>query len=1463
MKNKATVRNLALCATIVFTLNAHAATVTKAATGTDLTDGASWGGTAPTATSTATWSGTSLGAGLTLGSAASWQGITVTGAASDIEIIGSGPLTLGGGGIDMAAATVNAALASPLDLAAGQTWRVATPRTLTLAGAISGSGALSIGSAPPVATFPGYLSANSGAPTVVFPGISLASIVTAGGAMNGGWIAGTKATTTYFFTNNGTTATYQLQFYDAPYTKVAKVQLTQSGADVVAYQVYAKYKSGNFLGQNFDNITPDGAPPAGSDGYGVELSYAQTGSAPSGTVLLSGTNNFTGTTTLTSGTLRAGGTSAFGGNSAFTIANTSGTTLDLNGFNNSIGSLTGAGSLGGAVALGTATLTTGGDNTSPAAFAGAINGIGGSLVKAGTGTLTLALAGGDFSNLVVSSGVASVASGNLGTNATVTLGDANTGSANVRFTTTGSSVSRPITVSAVGTGTAVIGSTGGTGNAQFTGIVTLNRPTTMTAASTDRTTWYGKITGNVGTLTIAGGQRTVFESANGLNDFTGDVIVTGAGTVFQIGAGNLNGENIPNSANVTVEAGTILKLASNANCTETINALIGSGIVRRHEGVGGAVTLVVGAANGGGTFSGPLENGAGTLILVKSGTGTQTLTGVNTYSGATSVNAGVLKLGTGGSINNTTAITIAPGATFDASDTGYTLGTGKTLTAGDSAAGNDVTGAITTAGTIRPGGNGTLGTIAGITHLTLGGTLEWDRSASSTACDSIAISGTLTISAGFILNPAAMGFPTGGIRSYTVVSGLTAPLAQGDIDNLPVLPADYVWNTSDPAALRIDHSQAGSNVVWTGNANANWDSTAANWSGTTGIYHPGDFCSFDDTATGTTILDIPGDVEPGGIQVSNTAAKDYTIASAGGAGIVGTTSLIKTGNGLLILTSSNIYSGGTMLTAGVIAFADGGISTAGPITMNGGTLRWHDTNTQNVSTAIAMVAGKNATFDTNGNNVVFTAGLGNSTDASLTKTGDGNLTLGGTATYTGTTEILRGTLIAGSNGAFGNSPILIGNGANDAALMLANRSDIGNNITVSASGTGKVTIGADNSGSGANASTYLGAVTLNRPVTISGGVTEDRVAFDGKITGNVGTLTITGGSRTTFLSTANDFVGDIVVTGAGTVFQASVATASEVIPDATDVTVQNGAIFQLSSDAGAETIDALNGDATAMVRTHSTGFYGSGLVVGAANGSGTFSGVISNATATNPLSLTKVGAGTQTLSGINTYSGNTTVNAGTLDLTESGRLTFKISNTGTNTLTGTGTVVLNGSFAIDASAVTTGAGPWQLENVASLTGAYGATFKVVDPDGTPWTDIGSDKWTRALGAHYFTFDETTGTLTVEPFKFAAWAVINAPGQTMGMDHDNDGVSNGIEYFMGLSGSAFTANPAPDAARKVSWPKGVGYTGVYGTDYVVQTSTNLAAWTDVPSGEVTDGRPLEYTLPLDAVKKFVRLKVTGP
>ena len=101
----------------------------------------------------------------------------------------------------------------------------------------------------------------------------------------------------------------------------------------------------------------------------------------SGILTLSGASNYSGATLINAGTLQAGAMNALSQNSAFTLA--SGATLDLDGFDNTTGSLAG----GGSVTLGTATLTAGGDGTSTD-FSGAIDGTGG-LVKTGAGTLTL------------------------------------------------------------------------------------------------------------------------------------------------------------------------------------------------------------------------------------------------------------------------------------------------------------------------------------------------------------------------------------------------------------------------------------------------------------------------------------------------------------------------------------------------------------------------------------------------------------------------------------------------------------------------------------------------------------------------------------------------------------------------------------------------------------------------------------------------------------------------------------------------------------------------------------------------------------------------------------------------------------------------------------------------------------------------------------------------------------------
>jgi autotransporter-associated beta strand protein len=96
-----------------------------------------------------------------------------------------------------------------------------------------------------------------------------------------------------------------------------------------------------------------------------------------------------GTIAINSGSLSQNNTASTAAGTAFVLANTSGVTLNLNNLSFSAGSLSGGGPAGGNVSLGSATLTVGGDNTSPAAFAGVISGTGG-LVKTGTGTLTLA-----------------------------------------------------------------------------------------------------------------------------------------------------------------------------------------------------------------------------------------------------------------------------------------------------------------------------------------------------------------------------------------------------------------------------------------------------------------------------------------------------------------------------------------------------------------------------------------------------------------------------------------------------------------------------------------------------------------------------------------------------------------------------------------------------------------------------------------------------------------------------------------------------------------------------------------------------------------------------------------------------------------------------------------------------------------------------------------------------------------
>jgi hypothetical protein len=118
-------------------------------------------------------------------------------------------------------------------------------------------------------------------------------------------------------------------------------------------------------------------------------------------------------------------------------------------------------------------------------------------------------------------------------------------------------------------------------------------------------------------------------------------------------------------------------------------------------------------------------------------------------------------------------------------------------------------------------------------------------------------------------------------------------------------------------------------------------------------------------------------------------------------------------------------------------------------------------------------------------------------------------------------------------------------------------------------------------------------------------------------------------------------------------------------------------------------------------------------------------------------------------------------------------------------------------------------------------------------------------------------------LAVEDGPYASWAADNAGGQTADLDYDIDGVSNGVEFFMNAA-AGFTANPAL-VGSTVTWPNGGNIpSSAYGSQFVVQTSTNLVNWLDVPgTGDAnlanTSGS-VSYTV-TGSGKQFVRLKVT--
>ena len=503
--------------------------------------------------------------------------------------------------------------------------------------------------------------------------------------------------------------------------------------------------------------------------------------------------------------------------------------------------------------------------------------------------------------------------------------------------------------------------------------------------------------------------------------------------------------------------------------------------------------------------------------------------------------------------------------------------------------------------------------------------------------------------------------------------------------------------------------------------------------------------------------------------------------------------------------------------------------TAGTVTISGGVA----SNDLSFTTTGYTITG--GTLTLNGTTPTITAGTGISATissgiagtAGLTKAGVGTLRLSGANSLSGTVNVNAGTLELASGLSFATAPAInLGNttGTDTATLNWINNSLPTNAaLTIRSGSTGAKTVLVGSAVTGTAASLVLndnltkgnagsltisGATTLaggNRTITVSGGT----VNLNGVVGESGGARSLTKeGSGLLVLAGSNTFTGGVTV-NAGTLrvtnsngFGTGNKTitmqgGSRVIELSGGITLGSNLTWQLSSNSndgtglsstsGNNTIQgkinfnfgnpALNisssGSSTLtisgnveLVTTTRTLHLG-----GSSTNPNTVSGVISSNSAANVLPIIKQGEGTWVLSGANTYTGTTTINAGTLRITNAAGL----GSTAAGTTVASGAALeLFGGIAVGAETLSmagTGvAGGGALRSVSG-NNAYGGTIT-----GTAAASIVADAGTLTLnGDVSSTFDTTfggAGDIVAAGGLSAAGNVIKTGGGTLTLSVGN-------------------------------------------------------------------------------------------
>lgn len=891
------------------------------------------------------------------------------------------------------------------------------------------------------------------------------------------------------------------------------------------------------------------------------------------TTLVAASNSTTGNFILTTGTV-ALSTASASLNTLKLVGSAGGTNVTLNGtnaltsggviFDNTLGSASISGGQLGATGAEVIIFTggTGSNSTNKLTLTAVIKGTATALTKSGSGTLVLAGANTYTGSLIINAGTVEFSNGAASQN----LGGPTAGATNIilnggvlRATATtsliyGITINGPaaidlgsgVTLSQTAQGITGISSATGlnTGLLQKTGLGTLTLAGT-TANSNLSIEIVGGVLNLGKTAVLALGETT---NSNGVPYAA---LIVDSGAVANLtGTG---GNQIGDASSVVVKSGGVFDVMGTGATvtTESFDGLAGTGTVRNTIGTLFTLTLgsnnssnlapyTLGAAAAGvgstglNNFGGVIQ---GNIALNKIGSGTQILSGNNTYSGSTTINEGTLKLGTTNALpsgagkgdvtligdSTATGVAIGGSATVLAPGTldlgGYNQAiNGLNSTTGGFVTNNPTAGASIT-NTLTVGSGDANGAFNGVI---MDG---YSVGADSTTAAPLAYLGTINLS--------KIGSGTqvlSGVNTFTGKTSVTGGVLS--------ISADYNLGTAPGSNVDDQLTLDGGTLQTT--ATLTIASTRRITVGTSGG-------TFDTAATTTA-----------------------TINSV----ILGGGPITKIGAGTLVFTAANTYTGKTSIQQGAVSVSSinsvaggtAGSNLGAPVTAANGTLDMGATTTTGAliytgagetTDRVVNLAGTTGggTLDQSGTGVVkftsdltatgagskvltlqgSTAGTGEISGAivdnsvtnttGVTKNGTGTWVLSGTNTYTGATTVNGGTLQVGASGtgSIGNSAVTV----NSTATLSGSGSIAGSTVI----GSGGVLAPGDGNPDTSNATLTFSAATTSLTVADTGSIHLSLTSADSTDTGFAAWFHANPGG------TAADYVtsvGGIANTGAGT-----------------------------------------------------------------------------------------------------------------------------------------------------------------------------------------------------------------------------------------------------------------------------------------------------------------------------------------